>query len=66
MWVKKVHPYDGTDKAGLPEGPVLKVHGFRQHEPIDGPGQGIMYGFADGTWEFPWNVTPVTERGKVL
>jgi len=66
MWVRKNRPYDGTDKAGLPIGPVLQVTGYRQHEPVDGPGQGIVYMFADGSWEFPWNLTPVNERGKTL
>lgn len=53
MFVRKTHPYDGTDKAGSPVGPVLKVTGYRQHDPKDGPGQGIIYMFANGTWEFP-------------
>jgi len=66
MFVRKTRPYDGTDKAGSPVGPVLKVTGYRQHEPVDGPGQGIIYMFADGSWEFPWNLTPVDERGKTL
>jgi len=61
MYVRKNHPYDGSVMAGRPTGPVLQVVGFRQHEPVDGPGAGIIYELSDGSWAFPWNVTP--EKG---
>lgn len=64
MFVQKNHPYDGTKRAGLPTGPVLEVTGYTQHKPVDGPIGGTIYLLADGSWSFPWNVTPCDEKGK--
>lgn len=66
MWVRKNHPYDGTDRAGLPTGKVLKVTGYQQ---VDGKGMtpsGQIYLLEDGSWEYPWNVTPCEKDGRAL
>lgn len=66
MYIKKNHLYDGTQRAGLPEGRVLQV---TKMEHVNGMGMtasGMVYHLEDGTWEYAWNVTPCDERGKTL
>ena len=56
MKARRLHPYDGSNRAGKPVGPVLKVEYMKRHAPIDGPSTGIVVGLSDGGWEFLHNL----------
>jgi len=54
---RRQHPWDGSIKAGTPTGPVLRGDLFIR-EDIHGNNDPAIR-FADGSWEFEWNVTEV-------
>jgi hypothetical protein len=56
MKVRKIHPYDGSEKAGKPIGDELAVVSIAEHKPVDGKGCGPIYVLEDGTWEFGFNL----------
>lgn len=61
--VQKQHPYDGTRRAGKPEGPVLTVMRVEDHCPVDGPNRkDEVVWLSDGSWCFPWNLTRVLDK----
>jgi hypothetical protein len=57
--VRKNHPYDGTQKAGKPEGPIFDVKEIKKHDPIDGTSNLILYLLSDNSYSFSHNVTEV-------
>ena len=58
--VRKQHAYDGTRRAGVPEGPVLTVLDVRDNHPVDGSMEKNSNVFlSDGSLECPWNLTKV-------
>lgn len=60
--VHKLHPYDGTAKAGQPQGTPLIVIDLRDQRPVDGPWQyGVIADLSDGTCEFIWNLQEILE-----
>lgn len=56
MRVRKIHPYDGTPRAGKPIGKLLTVIKSYPHSPIDGPGNATVCELSDGSWEFLHNL----------
>ena len=56
MKVRKIHPYDGTPRAGKPIGEALTVVKSYPHKPVDGPGNATVCELSDGTWEFLHNL----------
>lgn len=55
--VRKNHIYDGTRRAGKPEGSTLTVVSLEDHNPVDGPGAGKIAILSDFTWSFTHNLT---------
>ena len=60
--VLRIHPYDGSCRAGRPAGPALTVIESKMHKPVDGPGAGYIVALSDGGWEFEWNVAPAGQE----
>ena len=61
MKVRKIHPFDGSQKAGLPTGPALQVLRIEDNKPVDGPiCKNCIVQLSDG-WEFMWNVVIIKE-----
>jgi hypothetical protein len=61
--VKVNHPYDGTGKAGIPEGSsftVVKTEPFKYHYGV--VGVDTICTLSNGDRVFPWNLTITSKR----
>jgi hypothetical protein len=65
LLVQRIHPQDGSEKAGKPVGPWLAVVRIEDHVTADGPRRpdAILH-LEDGTWAFRWNLYVVEVLGQ--
>jgi hypothetical protein len=56
--VRKQHPYDGSQRAGKPVGPVLAIVALREVQPADSGPSATVATLSDGSWEYPHNLHP--------
>ena len=58
--VLRIHPYDGSCRAGKPVGPVLAVIESKVHAPSTCLQYFVV--LSDGGWAFEWNVAPAGQE----
>jgi hypothetical protein len=54
--VRKTHPYDGSQRAGKPVGPLLAIVTLREVKPADSGPPAAVADLSDGSWEYPHNL----------
>lgn len=52
----KRHPHDGTPSAGKPTGKIFNVISIEPHNPVDGPGIGMIANLDNSQWAFVHNL----------
>ena len=62
--VRRIHPYDGTRRAGRPYGAILTVAWIKDHLPSTGETRyQCVIGFEEDevSWEFIWNLSKIED-----